>query len=268
MGKLNVPKLLKAAKGFIVENSPEILVGMGLVAVGSAIYMVAKVTPKALQRIEDEIREREDLTPDVSVSVEELPSMLPLRDKFKLTWKLYLPAAITFATGTTCIVGASAVNAKRNAALATACTVAESALIDYAAKVKELVGEEKDAEIQQAIMDERLARARVEIENPEGDAPERCYDVWAGREFYLSPNDIKAGINKINSDINTYMSASLNDLYYAWGLTPTEGGEYLGWNTNTGHVNFTLVPVFSAYGKSCTGIKLTPPPIRDFTRII
>ena len=268
MGKLNVPKLLKAAKGFIVENSPEILVGMGLVAVGSAIYMVAKVTPKALQRIEDEIREREDLTPDVGVSVEELPSMLPLRDKFKLTWKLYLPAAITFATGTTCIVGASAVNAKRNAALATACTVAESALIDYAAKVKELVGEEKDAEIQQAIMDERLHKARVEVEPTDGDEPVRCYDVWAGREFYATENQIKAGVNELNSKINTYMSASMNELYYAWGTTSTDGGEALGWNINTGLVRVSLLPVFNAMGKPCMGIKLNPPPIRDYTRIV
>ena len=268
MSKTNAGRILKTVKSFLVKRSPEILVGMGLVAVGTSVVMVAKVTPKALRRIENEVREREELTPDMGVSVEDLPSMLPLRDRFRLTWKLYLPAAITFSTGTACIIGASAVNVKRNATLATACTVAESALIEYAGKVKELVGEEKEAEVRNAIMDERLAKAPIEIEELAGDEAVACYDIWAGRDFNSTENKIKAGVNELNSKINTYMSASLNELYDAWGIPLTDGGEYLGWNTNTGLVRVSLIPVFNAMGKPCMGVKLMPPPVRDYARVM
>jgi hypothetical protein len=145
--------------------------------------------------------------------------------------------------------------------------VAESALIEYAGKVKELVGEEKDTEIRRAIMDEHLAKATTEVEPGDGDEPVRCYDVWAGREFYATENRIKAGVNELNSKINSHMLASMNELYYGWGITPTDGGEYLGWNINTGLVRVSFIPVFNDMGKPCMGIKMTPPPIRDYTRI-
>lgn len=269
MSKINLRGIVKTARAALIKHSPELLTGLGLVAVGSAVYIVAKVTPKALQVIENEVREREEITQETGVAVADLPAMLPLRDKFRLTWKLYLPAAITFATGTACIVGASAVNAKKNAALATACTVAESALIDYAGKVKELVGEEKAKEIHNAAVEEHMQKMEPYAPSSDPNKPELFYDVWASRSFYSTENKISAAVNRLNARVNSYMSASYNELCYEWEQKPSDSGEKWGWNVNTGLVKLLdFVPAFDDEGRPCKGIRLMPPPVHDYARIL
>lgn len=61
----------------------------------------------------------------------------------KAAWKPYIPAAITGSLSVACLVGASRVNFKRNAALATAYTLSEKVLKDYKDSVVETIGEKK-----------------------------------------------------------------------------------------------------------------------------
>ena len=55
----------------------------------------------------------------------------------KITWKCYIPAAVTGIAATACVIGANSVHASRNAALATAYHLSSAALTEYKDKVVE-----------------------------------------------------------------------------------------------------------------------------------
>lgn len=59
----------------------------------------------------------------------------------------------------TCLIGASSVNLRRNAALATAYTLSESALKEYREKVVETIGEKKEQAVQDAVAKERTSKS-------------------------------------------------------------------------------------------------------------
>ena len=131
MKKFDFAKAVNSAKAAISKHSPEILVGVGIAGMLTTVVLAVKATPKALTLIEEKKEEQE---------VDELTPV----ETIKATWKCYIPAAVTCVASTACIIGASAVNAKRNAALATAYTLSETALKEYKAKVVETIGEKKE----------------------------------------------------------------------------------------------------------------------------
>ena len=109
---MNLAQTAKNIRTSMVKHSPEILTGLGIVGMITTTVLAVKATPKALTLIDvAENEKRDELTPMETV---------------KATWKCYIPAAVTGVTSIACLVGASSVNTRRNAALAAA-SVAESA---------------------------------------------------------------------------------------------------------------------------------------------
>ena len=89
------------------KHTPELMIGMGLTGMFSMTVLAVGATPKALRAIEQkkELEGKDKLTKVETV---------------KVTWKYYLPAAITGATSAACIIGGNSVHLRRNAALAAA----------------------------------------------------------------------------------------------------------------------------------------------------
>ena len=110
MDKSNVRKFFKNTQAKLSQYSPEILTGIGIAGMVTTTVLAVKATPKALQLIEAKKAEV-GLQPDTPLSTKEV---------VKATWKCYIPAATTGVLSATCIIGASRVNLRRNAALATA----------------------------------------------------------------------------------------------------------------------------------------------------
>lgn len=270
MSKFSIGNFIKNSRNLAIKRSPELLVMLGIFGLGSAAYMLTKAVPKALQAIRDEVVEREDLGEQTSVNIEELPTMLPLRDKFRLTWRIYLPAAITGAISMTCIVGASAINYKRNAALAAAYALTETTFADYKNRVIEALGKEKETEIHNQVVKDHMDR------QPPGSCEavvtsgghDLCYDLHSGRYFYSSKDLIKDAKNEINDMMTRNMYASLNDFYYELGLPPTGEGEMFGWNMNQGFLDITFGTQTAADGRSCTTILYYPAPRYDFAKLM
>ena len=130
---MNKPNLSKIAKGIrmsISKHSPEILTGIGIAGMVTTTVMAVRATPKALILIEER---KEEIDVDKLTPIELI----------KATWTCYIPAAITGGLSIICLIGASSVNTRRNAALATAYTLSESALKEYQGKVIETIGEKK-----------------------------------------------------------------------------------------------------------------------------
>ena len=161
--KLNINRIMKSTKHFVVKHSPEILTGIGVAGMVSAAVMAVKATPKALYLLDQEEEERIDvlLTDDPNMSLEDAHAIAELKpvEKIQTAWKAYIPALATGALSIGCIIGASRVNTKRNAALATAYSLSESALKEYQTKVIESVGEEKASEITEKVHKELIDKA-------------------------------------------------------------------------------------------------------------
>ena len=218
---MNLAGSLKNAWKSVVKHSPEILVGVGITGMFGTTILAVKATPKAL-------RICEDLKAEHEAHGQEPTNM----DYVKAAWKCYIPAGVTGVTSAACIIFASTVSARRNAALATAYSLSHTALTEYKDKVIETIGEKKEQAVQDAIAKNRLEKNPVEdhevINTGRGNT--LCYDMMFGRYFRSDAELIRRAINRVNRDIVSYGYASLNDFYSEIDLEPVIMGGKLGWN--------------------------------------
>lgn len=252
---LNLSKVAKSVRTTVSKHSPEILTGIGIAGMISTTVLAVKATPKALELIEEKKLEEDtdELTPVETV---------------KTTWKCYIPAAVTGATSIVCLIGASSVSAKRNAALATAYTISESALREYKNKVVETIGEKKEKEVRDAIAKDRVEKNPVEKKEivVTGNGTTKCYDHHAGRYFYSSMDKLKKIQNEINDRLIKDSYISLNEFYYAIGLEGTEIGRRLGWRIDEGLLELDFSSVLDSEGNPCLAIDYNIMPKYDFDK--
>lgn len=223
MGKTNLATNAKDIRKFASKRSPEILTGIGIAGMITTTILAVRATPKALELIEEQKEEE---------SVDELSSF----EVAKVAWKPYIPAMVTCVVSTACLIGASSVNTKRNAALATAYKLSETALTEYREKVIETIGEKKERIVRDKVAEERVKKNPVSKNEVivTGNGKTLCFDPISGRYFMCSIETIKKAENTLNKqmlhDISGYVS--LNEFYDELGLDHTSVGNDLGWNTN------------------------------------
>ena len=166
MDKSNVTKFFNNAKAVLSKHSPEILTGIGVAGMITTTVLAVKATPKAMWLIEEEKYrlEKEDLT---------------VIETVKTAWKPYIPAVITGASSIACVIGASSVSARRNAALATAYQMSRTALTEYKSKVIETIGEKKER-----VVRDKIAQDKVE-NNPVSKS--EVYITEKGETLFLDP---------------------------------------------------------------------------------
>lgn len=236
MGKTKLAKFIKNAQTSLIKHSPEILTGIGIAGLITTTVLAVRATPKALELLQDAEIEKMDQQVKAGKFPEELDSHLTPIEVVKTAWKPYIPAAVTGVLSIGCIVGASSAHTRRNAALATAYKLSETALTEYKEKVVESIGAKKEQNIR-----EKVAK-QIVADNPAskneiivtGNGDTRFFDPMSGRHFYSTVEKIKRAENELNKrmihDICGY--ASLNEFYDALHLPRTDVGEILGWNTD------------------------------------
>lgn len=223
MGKTNLATMAKDIRKFASKRSPEILTGIGIAGMIATTVLAVRATPKALELIEEKKKE------------ERVDELSPL-EVVKIAWKPYIPAMVTCVVSTTCLIGASSVNTKRNAALATAYKLSETALSEYREKVVETIGEKKERIVRDKVAEERVKKNPVSKNEVivTGNGKTLCFDPISGRYFMCSIETIKRAENELNKqmlhDISGYVS--LNEFYDELGLDHTSVGDDLGWNTD------------------------------------
>lgn len=253
MSKIKFKPLIKTIRSGLAKHSPAILTALGITGMIGTTVLAVKVTPKALDLIENK---KEELNKDDLTVVETV----------KATWKCYVPAAITCATSAACLIGASSVHTKRNAALATAYKLSESALIEYRDKVVETIGEKKEQSVRDAIAKDHVEKNPVT--NNEVIITDRgytlCYDELSGRYFYSDIEKIKKAANELNRQMLNDMYVSLNELYYELGLDGTKLGEQMGWNIDRGLIDLKFSATVSADDRPCIVLDYRIPPMYDY----
>lgn len=257
MQKPNLSRICKNVKSATVKHSPEILTGVGIAGMVTTTVMAVRATPKAL-RLLDEEKKRQN--------VDKLEPV----DIVKTTWKCYIPAAVTGTVSVVCLIGASSVNIRRNAALTAAYTLSESTLRDYQKKVIETIGEKKEQTVRDAVAKDRLEKNPVEnkevIITAKGET--LCFDVVSGRYFKSDIDKLKKAENELNRQMRDEMYISLNEFYYEVGLEPVKLGEDLGWNIDDGYIDLHFSSQLATDGTPCLVIDYGYGPRYDFRRLM
>lgn len=251
-------KFLTDAKKTISKHSPEILTGLGIAGFITTTVMAVKATPKAMWLIEEE---KDTLEKDRLTVVETV----------KVAWKPYIPAAITGVSSVACIIGASSVNYKRNAALATAYQVSRAALSEYKEKVVETIGEKKEKQIRDKVAKDEIEKhpaSKTEvIITDNGNV--LCYDPLSGRYFNSSIEYIRKVVNDLNFRmIGGEMYISLNEFYNEIGLSDIKRGDDIGWNISRGQIEVSFSSQLSDDGKPCIVIDYMVDPREDFSKLL
>lgn len=263
MGKQTLSKLARNVRTSVSKHSPEILLGIGIAGMVTSTVLAVRATPKALKLIEEK---KEELDVDVLTPVETV----------KTTWKCYVPAVASGVTSIACLIGSNSVNTKRNAALATAYKLSESAFSQYRDKVVETIGEKKEKVVRDKISEEQIKNNPITntevIVTSKGQT--LFFEPFSSRYFYSSIEKIRRAENEINRRILTDpfdSGVTVNDFYEEIGLPTTSTGEMLGWNLNIG-----MVDIYLSYqggeegteheGEPCAVINFSNPPSYDTKR--
>lgn len=233
MGKLNFSKIVQSVRESMVKHTPEILTGFGIAGMITTTVLAVKATPKALKQIER--RKIELLDSDEDCEIESLPVM----DVVKACWKCYIPAAVTCTASVACLIGASTVSAKRNAALAAAYKLSETALSEYQEKVIETIGEKKEQYIRDEIAKDTIEKNPVSNNAViiTGKGHTRCFDKLSGRYFESDIETIRKAENTLNKRLMDEMYISLNEFYWELDLESTELGDLMGWDIDHGLID-------------------------------
>lgn len=223
MSKFSMANVSTSVRQFVNKRSPEILTGIGIAGMLTTTVLAVKATPKAMELIEE--RKTQEWTDKLS----------PL-EVVKVAWKPYIPAIVTGVTSTFCLIGASSVHSKRNAALATAYKLSETALTEYREKVIETIGEKREQTVRDKVAEERVKKNPVSKNEVivTNTGKTLCFDPISARYFYSSIEKIKRAENELNKEMLHAFSGyvSLNDFYDEIGLDHTSVGDDLGWNTD------------------------------------
>ena len=254
MSKEGLKRTIKSAGRVLTKYSPGILTGIGITGMIGATFMAVKATPKALYLIESKKEESE---------VEELTPV----ETIKTCWKCYIPATLTTVVSAACLIGASTVSAKRNAALATAYSISEAALREYQEKVVEVVGEKKEKVVRDAVAKNQIERDPVtksEVVIIDSNSNTLCYEPLSGRYFKSTIDKIKKAEIKLDRQMIQEMYVSLNDFYWEIGLDGTDLGDKMGWNLSKGYMDLSFSSQLADDGTPCAVIVYGIPPVYDY----
>lgn len=259
MNKPNITGIIDSAKKTITAHSPEILTGLGIAGMLTTTILAVGATPKALRLIEEKKNELE------------CKDKLPPIETFKATWKCYIPAAVTAVASTACLIGASSVSLRRNAALTAAYKLSETALTEYRDKVVETVGEKKERLIRDKVDKERIESSPVNENDviQTGVGKSLCYDYYSGRYFQSDIEFLRRAINNINKGMihDPFGYASLNDLYSEIGIPGTALGEIMGWNVSRGLIKEDFGSQIASDGRPCIVMAFEIAPFYEFENI-
>lgn len=270
MNNLKISKMMKAVTAATVKHIPELLIGVGIAGMFTAVVMSAEATPKAVRLIEEEKEKRNHAIfvkakESGAEKCEHIAKLKPM-EIVQTTWKCYIPTAITFVASAACLIGAHSVSAKRSAVLATAYSLSETALSEYQNKVTETIGEKKEREIRDEIAKDHVNKDPVSksevIITEKGTT--LCYDNVCGRYFKSDIDKIRQIINELNRRLMSEMYISLNEFYYELGLKSTEMGEDLGWNADDGFIEVDFSSTLADDGTPCLVVNYNYAPRWDY----
>lgn len=255
MKKGCIPKAAKTVWLAAKKHSPELLTGIGIAGMVTTVVLAVRATPKALRLIDEK---KADIPEEENI---------PRIEAVKAAWKVYVPAVLTGILSTICLIGANSVNQRRNAAIAAAYSLSESALKEYREKVVETIGERKEQAIRDDIAKDRITENPVREVIVSDRGSTLCYDSLSGRYFKSDIEKLRRIVNDLNRRMRDEMFISLNDFYCAVDnpdLGPTKLGDSLGWNIDKGYIDLNFSSQLTTDGTPCLVLDYTVVPEYEY----
>lgn len=206
----------------IKANAPAILTASACIGTVATAILTAKSTTLAVEKIADyceaNLRSPEDLS---------------WKEKFSVSYRVYIPPAIAGVCTLVSIISANRIQYARGAAFALAYSGSEAAFRRYREAVADVVKPKDVQKITSRVAEKSVQEAGKPVPGTvlvasSGDV--LCYDVFSGRYFKSDIETIRRVENNINGQLNAECYASLNEFYSGLGLPPIAAGELVGWS--------------------------------------
>lgn len=205
-------------KKFYKENGAGFLVGLGT----GALILSNVVTFFSTMKF---TREYDKLLKDKNHT----------KNTLKLVAKYYILPVTSIASGATAVVCGVKKEDKIRYALVAANIVADTAISQYRSTVKEIVGDQKAKQIEDANSKKQLEKAPIQkVEVKEGKT--RFYEPLSRQYFESTVNEVNAAANRINRNALAAMDNDIcfNDWLYELGLDQVDWGDERGWAIRRG----------------------------------
>ena len=189
---------------------------LSFIAAGGVVLtsvLAAKNTPKAIQSVRNTEAEKGEKLTKLEV--------------IRVAAPAYIPALISGSATITCIFGANVLNKRTQASLTSAYMMLDNAYKNYRRKMVEMHGEDVDAEVDAAIVKDKLAHDGVAPR----DGHQLFYDMTSMRYFETTPENLQQAEYDLNKHLITTGYATINDFYRMLGISELDYGNRLGWST-------------------------------------
>ena len=265
--------LIKSVTKIFSKRSAEILIGVGIAGGITTTVLAVNATPKALQLIEEERKNRirNATVAEARKWSEEGGVKFTPMEYVKLCWKPFLPVVITGALSISCIICADSIHKKRNAALASLCQLSTTAFTEYKDKVVETIGIEQEKAIREEVAKEKVNKSlsngtQILIT---GNGKSLFYEPLSDRYFESDLETIRKIVNDLNWKMSygSEMYISLSELYDELGLKHTRISDSIGWKISDGNIDLDITTTqLSDDGRPCIVLDFLKAPTYDFDK--
>lgn len=216
----------KIVKTQIVKHLPQILSIISCVGVPAVAYFSGKNTLKAHYILEKKREEK-------AKALDECVADLTFGEKVKAVWKYYIPTAAAMGLTIGSMIASQRISAAQLASMTAACSYMALSRKEALQPPEANEGKECENKVQTAAA-ETMYKNWAE---PTGFGNELCLDMYSGRFFLSSKDDVMDGLRNFkemctekdsNGNTDTYLA--YNDLYGCLGLEPSYFGDEYGWH--------------------------------------
>lgn len=205
---------LRIAGAWIKSNASPILVGTNIALGAYACYLTGKGAVKAYEIIHTKKpRTKKELA--------------------RCTWKCFIPAAIAFGGSTLSAIAGHKIDMRRQAALASAAAISETALTGVTKHMTDELSKGKAEKVVASALQEEADKnlpSQNEIQVVDKDGA-LVQDSITGQWLRVSLEHIAAARNVANDMMNQDGSVFFNDFLDAAGFNTCDAGGEIGWRS-------------------------------------
>lgn len=219
--------------------APEILTALGVAGVATSTVLIAKQTLKLEVTIDEAEQRVARAHADKANGEDNLAVVKAYLHNTNDMAKLYGAPVMLALASIASILAAHGIMRRRNAALVAAYGVLETAFANYRARVREVVGEEREEElyigVREIEVEQKGTGKKATVKTLEGGPQSPYALLFDESNIYWQP---EAGTNKtwliikqqhLNDMLNVRGYLFLNDVHRALGFPDTKAGQIVGW---------------------------------------
>ena len=156
---------------------------------------------------------------------------MPAIDKFKKTWRCYIPSGLIATSTVLCIIYSDKVSMNEKIALLNTLTTVQG---NYK-MLRESVNDIQDTETKEEIL-KRTVKAKVPKDMYIERTGEKIfYEEYTAKFFTSTIDNVLKAEYMFNKQLSIVGYATLNDFYGFLGISKTEDGDILGWSVYDGY---------------------------------